>query len=74
MSPPFNSHHIRQIAVDEMTLLVNHGRRHRLHKFISNIDDLVDHHQPDFILFEGMPAAPPNAVEDEPVPLIEQER
>ena len=41
-SPPYNSSRIVSTNVKEPTIVLNHERRHRLPKCLSNLDELID--------------------------------
>ena len=67
VSPPYNSSRITSMNVKEPTLVLNHERRHRLPKCLSNLNELVDLHDGAFKLYgpPGHPIPPPEAIKEE---------
>jgi hypothetical protein len=51
VSPPSNSPRLISMNVKEPTIALNYGRRHRLPKYLSNLDELVDLHDGVFKLY-----------------------
>jgi hypothetical protein len=67
ISPPYNSSRIRSLRPMEPTLVLNHGRRHRLPEAITNIRELVDIADSRFRIHgpSSRPVPPAEAIEEE---------
>ncbi len=70
VSPPHNRSRVNLMSVKEPTIILNHGRRHRLPKCLSNLNELVDLRDGIFKLYgpPRHPNPPAEAANEEQLP------